>query len=130
MTTLTKNLIALVIALFGVFGFYAFIHQQTVRLGDGTNYNPLPVDPTDSAVLCTSSSGLLLATSSAGRPLVYISNAGAVPIYLGMGHAAVATSGLMIPANSTFKLDNGSIFLKAIYCISASNATATISAVN
>ena len=134
MNTLTKNLIAALVALIIVFGFYASTHQQsTSKFGDVTNYSPLPVDPTDSSVVCGPTSGLLLATSSAGRPLVYLSNASTTStaqVYLGMGHAAVVSSGLMMPANTTIGLNQGSVFLKAIYCIASASTTVSISAVN
>lgn len=132
MTTIQKIITSAIIAGAIIILLVTFGGAKS-KLGDVTNYNPLPygTNVTDTGVLCTNSSGLLLATSTLSRSLVYLSNESTTtPIFLGMGNTAALHKGLMIPANTTLTLNQNTIYLGAIYCIASTNSTTTISAVN
>lgn len=128
-----KNIIITITLVFiAIFGLYAFTHQQsTSKFGSVNNY-PLAVNPTDTSVVCGPQSGLLLATSTLSRPLVYLSNTATstMQVFLGMGKAASINNGLMIPANNVRQLDSQNVFFGAIYCIANASTTVSISSVN
>ena len=100
------------------------------KYGDVTNFNPLPYTPTSTGILCGTTPTLLLDTSSAGRPFVSISNISSQNIYLGFNNTAVLYTGLTLQASTTVQLSQLAIPYNAVYCIAASSASTTLSAVN
>ena len=131
MNKILITIVATVVILVGaVFVVKTLVPSSTGKFGDTTNYNPLPYAPTNSSVLCATTPTLLLATSSAGRPFVSISNISAQGIYLGFNNTAALYQGMMIPASTTITLPQGSIPMNAIYCIGYANSSTSISAVN
>jgi hypothetical protein len=132
MTTTEKIITVALVCLTLAFGAYVLTRPSGQTFGGVSNYNPLPSTfVTDSAVNCTTSSTLLLATSSASRPFLYVSNDSANAVFLGMNSSGVAKiySGLMIPASTTIQLSSS--YLGAIYCIGLGTpATTSISYIN
>ena len=123
------GILAVIAVLTGVSVFKTVPSAQTqTKFGDVSNYNTMSV-PTASGVLCGNTSTLLLATSSAGRPFVSISNLSATNVYVGYDSASLYT-GIMIPASSTITMNQNSINYHALYCIAASNASTSLDYVN
>jgi hypothetical protein len=109
--------------------FLVFKPTTSSKFGDVTNYNQMSL-PTAGGVLCGTTPTLLMATSSAGRPFVSISNlSSTAAIYVGYGTAALYT-GIMIPASTTVTMNQLSINYSALYCIAGTNASTSLSYVN
>lgn len=132
MTMAVAGTLVIILAIVGVVAYLG--PKESATFGDTTNYNPLPSTYlNDSGVLCTTSSTLLLATSTSGRPIITLSNDSANAVFLGMNSSGSAKTyqGLMIPASSTITLNHDSLYLGAIYCIGlGGNATTSISGIN
>lgn len=76
-------------------------------------------------VLCgNASSTLMVATSTSGRNLMYISNDSPVSIFLGFGKDVKNNTGVLLNASSTIKFDSSGSYGGAIYC-SGLGATAS-----
>lgn len=76
-------------------------------------------------VLCgNASSTLLMATSTSGRQLAYISNDSSLAIYLSFGKDAKNDTGILLNASSTIKFDSSGSYGGSIYC-SAQGGTAS-----
>lgn len=133
MTTFQKTITSLIIVSLLFICGYVLVNRGMNKpvFGDTTNYNPLQAGTiTNTGVLCGSTSTLLLATSSAGRPYVSISNLSSQAVYLGFGNSASLFQGIMIPASTTKEFSTNSIYLGAIYCIASSNASTSEAYVN
>ena len=134
MTKIQKTITSLIIvSLLFICGYFLVNRGMNKPVfGDTTNYNPLSSGTvTNTSVACNTTQTLLLATSSAGRPFVSISNNSAYTENLGLGNSAVANSGIMIPASTTITLNQNSIYLGQIMCIATGGiATTTMSYVN
>lgn len=128
----TKIIISTIAAVVLVIGAFVFVQNTNTRFGDVQSYNPLPSTfVSDTGVLCANTSTLLLATSSAGRPFLQISNDSASAVFLGMNSSGIAKvyQGVMIPASTTVSLTPS--YLGSIYCISlGSSASTSLSYVN
>jgi hypothetical protein len=133
MSDTIKIIIGVIVGVVVATGAFLVFHPtSTAKFGDTTNYNPLPYNPVSTGVLCNTTSTLLLATSSAGRPFVSISNLASNAIYISENNTpAAAYTGIMIPASTTITLSQISNYLGAINCIAPSGTASTsISAVN
>ena len=128
---MNNKIIISFVALIAITLFTGMYFGTTKSFGDVTNYNPIQAGQvTNTGVLCGTTSTLLMATSSAGRPFVSISNLSAIAVYLGFGNSAALFQGKMIPASTTIELSTNSIYMGAIYCIASSNASTSEAYVN
>lgn len=130
MSDTIKIIIGVVVGVVVATGAFLVFHPtSTAKFGDVTNYNQMSV-PTAGGILCGTTPTLLVATSSAGRPFVSISNlSSSAAIYVGYGTAALYT-GIMIPASTTITMNQNSINYSALYCIAGSSASTSLSYVN
>lgn len=109
----TSYSIFLLIGIALVLYFYAF---STPKQAHAT-INESVSSMTSSSTLCASNtSTLLIATSSSGRNLAFISNDGATAVFLGFGVPAVNYKGYLLSASSTLRFDSVGSFSGAIYC--------------
>ena len=130
MNKILITIVATVVILVGaVFVVKTLVPSSTGKFGDTTNYNPL-VSPTSTSVVCATTPTMLLATSSAGRPFVSVSNLAAQAIYLNYGNTAALYQGIMVPASTTITLNQSSTYLGAIYCIGYANSSTSLESVN
>lgn len=104
------------------FYFYAFAIQPAHATNSIAEYVPM----TQGAILCPSgASKLLLATSTSGRNLAFISDDSAVGVYLGLGVPAATSTGVLLNASSTMRMDATGSYAGSIYCMSAGAAATT-----
>lgn len=106
-----------------VAGFWFFSSQPQQAFG--TTNVPIYAPVKSTGVLCTTSSTLLVATSTSGRNLITISNDSANAVFLGLGVAAVAYQGTMIPASTTLTFNSNGTYAGAIYCLGLGASAST-----
>lgn len=111
-------------ALLLAFYFYAFSLNQAHATNSIAEYVPM----TSGAVSCPiGASKLLMATSSSGRNLAYISDDSATGVYLGLGVPAATSTGVLLNASTTMRFDATGSYAGAVYCMSNGSAAATTS---
>lgn len=77
-------------------------------------------------VLCgNASSTLMVATSTSGRQLAYISNDSPFPVYLGFGKDVRNDTGVLLNASSTIKFDSSGSYGGSIYCSAQGGVAST-----
>lgn len=105
--------------------FYAFSLQSAKATSNIAQYIPMK----SGAVLCPSgASTLLLATSSSGRNLAYLSNDSGTGVFLGFGVPAATSTGTLLNASTTIRMDATGSYAGAIYCLGyGANATTSYS---
>lgn len=82
--------------------------------------------PTNTAVSCTTSSTLAIATSTA-RQYIALVNDSSSAIYLGIGVAAVGSNGIRLNSSGgSYEMGLDGLFTGAIYCIASSTAQMTV----
>lgn len=92
--------------------FYAF----SAALQAHATANISVTQMTNGSTLCTNTHFTqVVATSTSGRNLFFISNFSALPIFLDFGNTATGT-GYMLNASSTLRFDSSGSYGGAIYC--------------
>lgn len=112
----------------GIYQWQTFIKVESpAKFGD-TTIQPIYATNTNTGVLCTTSSGLLVATSS-NPGFLRISNTSPFTIFLALGNPpAVLYQGLTLFASTSIEFNQTNFYAGQIYCISSGgNASTTIS---
>ena len=81
---------------------------------------------TNGGTLCgNASSTLMMASSTTGRNLAYISNDSPLSIELSFGRDAASSTGYLLAASSTLRMDSVGSFSGSIYCYGIGGAAST-----
>ena len=120
----TLIIVLIIVLIIGV-GAYSLL-KPTAKFG--TTDIPINRPMTSTGVLCNTTSTLLVATSTTGRNFATITNIGGTIVYLGFGNSAALYTGTALAINGgTIKLDSTASYTGAIYCISPTAASTTVS---
>lgn len=108
-----------------VTGLIGLTHKTPTALGD-INANPIYAPANNTGILCANTSTLLIATSTS-RNMLVVSGDSIHTVYLSLGTPAVMDQGIVLNASSSVIFDSTRLFAGAIYCISSTNASTTLS---
>lgn len=122
MKTSTKYLASFIgaMALFALFVSAGFINLKPQNVqADATNTNYISRMATSTGVSVTTSSTFITATSTARQYLI-LTNDSSNPVYLSLfnGAPAIADTGILLAASSTYVIDPSHLYIGAIYAIS------------
>lgn len=121
-STLSIGVIALVLVGFYVYSIL-YVPIQQAHATSGIAVTQMK----NGGTLCgNASSTLMVATSTSGRNLLYISNDSPVSITLNLGKDVASSTGVLLAASTTMRMDATGSYAGAIYCMGiGGNASTT-----